>query len=293
MVTDGSFLSQYDPSRIPSIIAETAALVKGLGFAAGHIVLIGGIVPGLLVPQLDPGIEPHAGTNDIDFCLSAAIVDGDTAEYERIEQSLIRLGFKPMDSSWRWRGGSTGTMVVEFFCPLGEGRAPGKIFRPRQDVNPRSKHNLGASLSAIPLETGSLLTRDVIEFSREVELPRGQGRATVPLRVTGLGAFLASKASALRLRDKPKDAYDIVWILNAWAGGPDGAAGFVREGPIWGSPELKLTFDVLADYFRDLDSAGSIAYARFVAPGGVDVDREARFAVGVLAAFLSRIRQGA
>lgn len=84
-------------------MAEAADIVRSLGFASAHVVLIGGIVPGLLVPVLDPGIEPHVGTADIDLCLSVALVEGATDTYERIETVLKRLGFAEADASFRWR----------------------------------------------------------------------------------------------------------------------------------------------------------------------------------------------
>lgn len=96
--------SDYDPSLAAAVVNEAAGLLRSVGFAADHLILIGGIVPGLLVPTLDPGIEPHIGTTDLDFCLSVAIVEGDTAEYERIEQGLRQAGFTA-EESWHWPGG--------------------------------------------------------------------------------------------------------------------------------------------------------------------------------------------
>ena len=85
---DGQHVAGYDPDLAETLVAEAADLVRALGFMAPHVVLIGGLVPGLLVPVLDPGIEPHVGTADIDLCLSVALVEGDTQAYERIETVL-------------------------------------------------------------------------------------------------------------------------------------------------------------------------------------------------------------
>ena len=57
---DGQHVAGYDPKLAARLAAEAADLVRALGFMATHVVLIGGLVPGLLVPVLDPGIEPHA-----------------------------------------------------------------------------------------------------------------------------------------------------------------------------------------------------------------------------------------
>jgi hypothetical protein len=100
---DGQHVDGYDPELAGILAAEAADLVRALGFMASHVVLIGGLVPGLLVPVLDPGIEPHVGTADIDLCLSVALVEGDTEAYERIETVLKRLDFQIGDDSFRWR----------------------------------------------------------------------------------------------------------------------------------------------------------------------------------------------
>src|SRR5260370_7093531 len=113
--------SEYDPSLASAVLDQAAGLLKSIGFAAHHVSLIGGSVPGLLVPELDPGIEPHIGTTDLDFCLSVAIVEGETAQYERIQQALKQASFVPLES-WRWRGGPDDPLLVEFFCPAGPAR---------------------------------------------------------------------------------------------------------------------------------------------------------------------------
>lgn len=114
---DGQHISGYDALLAEQLVAEAADIVRSLGFASAHVVLIGGIVPGLLVPVLDPGIEPHVGTADIDLCLSVALVEGATDTYERIEAVLKRLGFAETDASFRWRRSDGLPLTIEFFCP--------------------------------------------------------------------------------------------------------------------------------------------------------------------------------
>src|SRR3954447_4442984 len=99
---EGRHRSQYDPAVAQAVLSEAAGLIKALGFAAQHVALIGGIVPGLLVPVLDPGVEPHIGTTDLDVCLSVAIMEGTTGYYQKIQQTLRDAGFKPTEESWRW-----------------------------------------------------------------------------------------------------------------------------------------------------------------------------------------------
>ena len=117
MATDGESYREYDPTLVGTILGEAAHLLRHLGFAAEHIVLIGGVVPSLLI--LDPGGgHSHLGTGDLDLCLSVAIVEGDTGEYERIETAASRkAGYGPTDESFRWKQTGRQGLQVEFFCP--------------------------------------------------------------------------------------------------------------------------------------------------------------------------------
>ncbi len=179
MEPDGAHYSDYDPSLAETVVDQAAGLLKSIGLASHHVILIGGIVPGLLVPVLDPGIEPHIGTTDLDFCLSVALVEGDTAEYDRIEQGLKQVGFVDVDS-WRWRGGPNNRLLVEFFCPTGPGRTAGRLFRPRASEQPVTKHNLGGKLAALALDAGALtlLWRPAIWRAKQCDgLPKTGGMA--------------------------------------------------------------------------------------------------------------------
>jgi hypothetical protein len=288
---EGSHHSNYNPSLAAAIVNEAAGLLKSIGFASQHVILIGGIVPGLLVPVLDPDIEPHIGTVDIDFCLSVALVEGGTAEYDRIEQGLKQAGFVADGQSWQWRGGEKKNIVVEFFCPAAPNRPVGKLFRPRAVEQPVTKHNLGSTLSAVPLEAGDLISQDVQVIPHEADLPGGKGRQIIELRVTGIAAFLAAKAEALRHRDKPKDAYDVIWLIEAWPGGPAGAALAVKSSPIFNDPGMTRALEILDDQFRDIDRAGARAYARFLDDGDVDLDVLARQAVGAFTELLGELQR--
>ena len=279
----GAHHSGYDPSTLDAVLGETAQLLRHLGFAANHAVLIGGVVPSLLV--LDPPGAPHVGTTDIDLCLSVALVDGDTAEYERIEQSLRAAGFQQTDTSFRWQQTSGLRLVVEFFCPAGEGREPGKLFRPKKADNPTAKHNMGGQLSALVLDAGNLISADTVTVAREVTLPGAAGRMPAEFTVCGLVGFLAAKTAALYGRSKPKDAYDIVWIVENWPDGPAAAAATISASTLYGTSEVTRELSRLFAAFAAPEQFGSVGYATFLS--GLEADRNtrmryARQAVGAL-----------
>lgn len=92
MATEGGHVSDYDPVLRSKMLGEAARIIRAFGFAGAHVIIIGGLVPSLLVPNVEVGIEPHIGTNDLDLCFSVALVEGDVGEYERLETSLKSAG---------------------------------------------------------------------------------------------------------------------------------------------------------------------------------------------------------
>jgi hypothetical protein len=244
---------------------------------------VGGLVPSLLVPEPEPGIEPHIGTQDLDLCLRVALVDGEVGNYERLEKSLKSAGFTMLNKeSWRWKGGHALPLVVEFFCPPAPEREPGRLYRPGGVV--------GGKLSALVLATGGLIDKDFRELEVEVTLPGGGGRTRQPMTVAGPGAYLAAKADALRRRNKNKDAYDIVWLVESWPGGQAGLAPVIRASAIFGDPVFHRYLDILKQEFEDIDSAGARKYARFMSGAGMDPDQLARRAVGAIRALLDELK---
>lgn len=282
MATDESLSDAYDPSLVKLLLGEAAWLLRHLGFTAQHTILIGGLVPSLLV--LDPPAEPHLGTGDLDLCLSLAIVTGDTAEYERLETALTAAGYEPTDLSFRWRQRDGLHLEVEFFCAASDDRPAGKMFRPKATINPTAKHNFGPKLTAIALDAGGVIEADVHEIESDVDLPQAAGRTRFTFRVTGLLGFLAAKTAALTGRDKPKDAYDIVWILENWPGGPAAAATAIRNSPAFGRADASQMVGKLFEEFSSLDRLGPSSFVRFLAPVSAGQDERVRLARQALGA---------
>jgi len=283
LATDEAPRNAYDPSLVTPLLGEAAWLLRHLGFTAQHTILIGGLIPSLLV--LDPPAQPHLGTGDLDLCLSLAIVTGDTAEYERLEASLTAAGYAPTDLSFWWRQRDGLHLQVEFFCAASEDRPAGKMFRPTAAINSTARHNFGPKLTAIALDAGDVIETDVRKVEVDVDLPHAAGRTKFTFRVTGLLGFLAAKTAALTGRDKPKDAYDIVWILENWPGGPAAAASAIRNSPAFGRSDASQMVDRLFEEFSSLDGLGPSSFVRFMAPATATQDervRRAREALGAV-----------
>ncbi|KFA91684.1 hypothetical protein Q664_20310 [Archangium violaceum Cb vi76] len=243
---------------------------------------MGGLAPSLLVPKPEPGLEPHIGTQDLDLCLRVALVEGEVGNYERLEKCLKEANFKMLNgASWRWQGGVALPLTVEFFCPPAPGREPGQLYRPGGFV--------GGRLSAMVLATGGLVDKDFREVAVEVLLPGGGGKTHQPLNVAGPAAYLAAKADALQRRNKNKDAYDIVWLVESWPGGQATLAPDIRASVVFNDPLFQAALVTLKREFEDIDSAGAKKYARFMGGAGVDPDQLARRASGAIKLLLEEL----
>ena len=98
------------------------------------------------------------------------------------------------------------------------------------------------------------------------------------------------KADAIMRRDKPKGAYDVVWLIDAL--GPAEAAAQISESPLLGG-ELAAEVPgqltrLTSDQFRDTDAAGPEMYASFLGSDGRDAER--RHAHGTVAALGRELR---
>jgi len=283
----GSRTEDYDSATTDLMVAEAADIVRAAGFAGAHLVIIGGLVPSLLIPVVEDGGEQHVGTTDIDLCVSLAFVDGETEQYDRLEQVLLDRGFSIAEASFRWVRGFEPRITLEFFCPAGADRPAGRAYRPRKSENPTAKHNMGGRLSALALDAGELLVGDAESVLRRVELPGGRGVIDIRLLVTGPLAFLVAKSGALQNRDKPKDAYDIVWLLESWPEGPAAAAAVWSERPAF-SPEVRERLVQIGHQFEDENAFGARSYAIFISEPEGRL-RAARRAVGAVREFLDAL----
>lgn len=268
----------YDPSLLPLILAQAAEVVRALSFAGGHLTIIGGLVPALLVPIVDTGLEAHVGTLDLDMCMSVTLLGGDVGQYESLQKGLEVAGFEVMkhDSkpvSWRWKRKNT-KLVVEFLCPVpadGSKRA-GDLHRPGGAI--------AGKLSALVLDAGDLIAADTRVVKRKVDMARGA--IAFEFRVAGPLSWLVSKTDALERRDKSKDAYDIVWLCESWPGGQTALATELQSSPKFPDPKAISGLARLQAAFADREQVGPKQYAAFM----VENDRESSElrAVGALAA---------
>lgn len=184
-------------------------------------------------------------------------------------------------------GGRAHRNLLEFFCPLAEDGEPGRL-----KGNPGG--DAGSSISAIQLRGADIAGADcrTVQLSGDV-LDHG-GHREVALRVVNILPFLVLKAFALEARDKEKDAYDIVWALNAFGDrGPASAAEAAAVSPIATFGEVMAALGILEDRFSHPEAQGPSNDARFFLGAGYDEGERMRLrrdAQGTVQAFLARWR---
>lgn len=256
--------ADYDPSLLPVILGQASDVIRALSFAGAQLTIIGGLVPPLLVPVLEPAIEPHIGTSDLDLCMSVALLEGDVGHYENLQKELEKARFdvfredsKPV--SWRWK---KGKIIVEFLCPRPRdgSKRPGELYRPGGAI--------AGKLSALVLEAGELIDQDARVIRRRVVGSKGE--LDFDFRVAGPLSWLVAKTHALLKRDKAKDAYDLVWLCEAWPGGQTELASELRKSTLIGNSSVVEAFNQLRRAFEARSNVGPTQYANF----NSDVARE-------------------
>jgi Nucleotidyl transferase AbiEii toxin, Type IV TA system len=290
MPRDGGSASEYDDAMTEQLLGVAADVLRSFGSAFGgkHLAIVGGAVPSLLVPIPPRGVDPHVGTADLDFHLALHLMDGETAAYyAAIIDGLRDLGLRPdhkddREIKWRWVGQYRNiALQVEFLCPVR--KTAGRPEDPAQGTPAEANIGPRGEITALAVGYGYLVPDDTEMVERRVEASGGSLSFEFP--VAGITSWLCLKADAIMRRDKPKDSYDVVWLINAF--GPDEAARRVAESPLLAGEytddvRVQLT-RLVGDQFRDADSIGPRAYADFLGadPGA----SERRQAVGTFAAF--------
>lgn len=96
---------------------------------------------------------------------------------------------------------------------------------------------------------------DSITITCDLRLLDGAYSA-VDFRVANLAPFVALKADAYLDRRKPKDAYDLVYVLRWWPGGPGAAAVAVAASPVATDPFLASAVSQVAGDFSEANRVG-------------------------------------
>lgn len=194
--------TQADYSEVATEAANRVLveIPRVLGAYSDRIVLVGGSVPPLLLPEK---AWAHVGTIDIDLAIDHSSITGD--EYAELEQLLLAAGYVQGERQYVFLktvdyGGVLTTVQVELLA--GEYGGTGKGHKTQRVQKIRAMKMRGCELA---FQMNRLVTV-------RGRLPGGrQDSSTV--RIPTMAAFLSMKGIALGARRKLKDAYDIHFCI--------------------------------------------------------------------------------
>lgn len=172
-----------------------------VGFADA-ITIVGGSAPPLLTGS--PADDPYVGTLDVDLVVDPLGVPDEV--YRTIAQLLRGRGYVQGDQPYRW---SRTVLVRER-----EIAVEVDLLAPVTPRTPRARRHerVGGEPLARRTEGAELVREAVVERDLVGLLPDGRHHQT-RVRVAAPAAFIVLKALAMGSRDKPKDAYDIDYLL--------------------------------------------------------------------------------
>ncbi|MHB8760891.1 MAG: nucleotidyl transferase AbiEii/AbiGii toxin family protein [Coriobacteriia bacterium] len=261
-------VEQYNSEATKRCERVLGTLMRGIGQPwRDKVCLVGGLVPLYLVRGDGYDQPAHVGSTDVDVALRLAVEAEDLGAYATLETNLKKNGFSRVDgSSWRWSAILDGDVVVLELLGDRENVEPGTVFRPK--VTPPAGAGGVGLLCVRGLE---LAFRDSITITRDLQLLDG-AYSEVDFRVANLAPFVALKADAYLDRRKPKDAYDLVYVLRWWPGGPEAAAVAVAASPVATDPFLASAVSRVAGDFSEANRVGAVDYASLAATGGTAVE---------------------
>jgi len=248
-------LDDYDDDSVAACKSVLVEAFTVLGRHRGHLVLVGGWVPPLLMPGAG-----HIGSIDVDLAIDSRQIPPHL--YETIGKDLLRAGYRATDLPNRF----------EREVPIG-----GRIFTVRLDlITGEYGHPPEGATHEIIQGMPVWRSRGVdiaLDHSMEMvvagTLPDG-GDNEVRVRVAVISAFIVMKGFALDDRKKEKDAYDIYFCLANYPGGIDALVKEFR--PLMDNGLVQESLGKICGKFRTIDSIGPVWAAQVVQAAGEDYE---------------------
>ena len=246
MVTRRDYTAQAVEAA-KSVLIELTHL---LGEYRDNIVLIGGWVPELLIPQKP---RPHIGSIDIDLALNHLKIRNEG--YRLIEELLTSRGYYQELDKQRFiffRDVPIDASIIKVQVDLlsGEYEGRGRAHRTQAIQGIKARKVRGCDLAF----------EMAVEVPVEGKIPGG-GLDRVSVRIASIVPFLVMKGMALNDRLKEKDAWDIYYCLLAYPGGIDALMEEFRPHLSHGLVQEGLT--KIAKHFSSIEAIGPKFVADF------------------------------
>ena len=189
--------------KMNPVQASKAVLIEVmnvLGLYRDHLILVGGWVPELLLPNFG-----HMGSLDVDLAVDVRGIS--QQQYDTILHRLIEAGYTQEPNCFLRRvKGAQEPVKLDLITGEYVDDATGKVPARLQEML------LGK------LRGTDLAFELFEEISLTGKMPDG-GTNTVKLRIVRIEAFIVMKAFAMSDRTKEKDAYDIYFCLKHFPAG--------------------------------------------------------------------------
>ena len=247
----------YSPAAVQVVRAASLYLATKLGDFRDDLVIVGGLVPSLLVPQTNSpeGKSPHIGTMDVDLGLALRILNDQ--RYHELCERLRAADFRPdvnaagRATNQRWRIESEGCLAtVDFLIPV------------------TSESDKGGALRNFEEGFAAIITPGLELAFQDRRLITLAGRtlhheeASREAWVCEAGAFTVLKALAFDGRGENKDAYDLFYVLQNYGAGVGDV--FDRLRPLLSAPATQQALSILQRDFVSVDSVGPLRVAEFL-----------------------------
>ncbi len=250
-------MGESDPRDNPRAVAAAQRVLLELWTLLGEfreaMTVVGGSAPPLIIET--PREDPYVGTTDVDLVVDPLEMPEEA--YRTIAEHLLRRGYRQDAAQpFRWYrevliDGAPVEVEVDLLAPTTTRR--GRRHRTEE---------LGGEGRARRTEGAELLREreSFMETPLSGVLPDGRNNQ-VTLRVARPAALLILKALALAGRDKPKDCYDIDYIL---AHAPGGISPIAADIAAFGSAEpVRKALAQLTAKFQTVDSYGPQSVAQY------------------------------
>lgn len=243
----------YDERGSAAAYSVLIELGQVLGAYRQKFVIVGGAVPWLLMPNVQPS---HIGTLDVDLNLSPeALSEGEYATLiESLEAAVYERNvddLKPFQLR-RWVRPDEGEPVAIII----------DLMMPDDVKTQKNRPPLVDGLRVIEASGGRVALDHNVVRHIEGRMPDGRNNA-VDLLVASIPAFLVMKGYALIGRDKKKDAYDIYFSARNFEGGPLALAEACKA--LLADESVAMGYRNIASKFRHEDDFGPQTVKAFLA----------------------------
>lgn len=263
----------YKEEEVQKCLSVLIELMTVLGEFRNNIVIVGGSVPPLLLPEAE---DKYIGTLDVDIALDFTKIDDST--YKTIVDTLKERGYyqKEGDQPFKFYRDVEG-MTVEVDLLAAEYGGTSDSHRHQDVQDARARKARGCDLVF-----GRYVT---VELNGK--LPSG-AENKVTVKIASIGPFLTMKGMALWTRMKGKDAYDICYCIGNYPGSINAIAESIK--PIITNKLVQEGLGKIRAKFETVNSIGPNFVADFLEISNPEeIERTKREAFELVNALMDRI----